>query len=134
LLIGFWVFFIGITAPYFLIKYNIIDAVSYDRLFVNTTPTVEVKEKRVVILGEDTDGYFYNRLATPFLNWELSADIFRESDRYENIIMINEYFERDAPEIIIDSEGVMPKIFDRIPLLKKKYKRTPEGNYTLISN
>lgn len=133
LLIGFWVFFIGMTAPYFLIKYKIVDLVAYDQLWINT-PTIKEKNKRVLILGDEIEGYLENRLSTPFLNWGLSSPIFKEADRYENIITINKYFEHDAPEVIIDSEGVMPNVLERIPLLKKKYKRTPEGNYVLINN
>ncbi len=133
LLIGFWVFFIGMTAPYFLIKYKIVDLVAYDQLWIST-PTIKEKNKHVLILGDEIEGYLENRLATPFLNWGLSSPIFKEADRYENMITINKYFERDAPAVIIDSEEVMPNVLERIPLLKKKYKRTPEGNYELINN
>ncbi len=134
LAIGFWIFFLGITAPYYLIKYKIIDAVSYDELVAKAPPAGWVEGKRILLLGNEIEGYRKNKLATPFFNWELSAEIFEQPDRYKHIITINKYFERDAPEIIIDNNSLMPKVFERLPQWKEKYKRTADGNYTLISN
>ena len=76
----------------------------------------------MLILGKEIEGYLDNRLATPFLNWELSANTFEQPDRYKNIININRYFERDTPEVIIDSNTLMPKVFERLPQWSKKYK------------
>ncbi len=134
LLIGFWVFFIGIVAPYFLIKFKVVDYVSYDKLIVKSNPMIGIENKRILILGDEIEGYQGNLLATPFFNWELASNFFEQPDRYEYVITIHQYFERDAPEIIIDPNGLMPKVFERIPQWKEKYRRDTDGNYILINN
>jgi hypothetical protein len=124
----------GLTVSYYLIKYEVVKYVSYDKLIVKPKSTIGIENKRILILGDEIEGYLGNKLATPFFNWELASVIFEQPDRYEHVIVINNYFERDAPEIIIDRTGLMPKVFDRIPQWKEKYRRNSEGNYILISN
>ncbi len=134
LMIGFWIFFLGITIPYYLVKYERLKIISYENLFVKKRQMSSVKEKRILVLGDEMSFYQDNQLASPFLSWSLSAEIFEQPDRYENIILINKHFEEEFPEIIIDKHGLMPAIFTRIPNLKERYSLTQEGDYLLLNN
>jgi hypothetical protein len=75
--------------------------------------------------------YAGNSLATPFLDWKLAEPIFTELDYYENVIAINEGF-NDRPDIIIDPDGRMDAVFDRIPRLRDMYREQESGQYVAV--
>lgn len=74
------------------------------------------------MLGEDEGEYLNNFAATPYLNWSLSVYDFENLDSFESVIHIYNNFEKDPPEFVIDKEGIMPKLFERIPRLKERYR------------
>ena len=79
-----------------------------------------------MVLTDDQGIYSQNKVAGYFPDWSLSKAIFLEPDYYENILLINEAFEKDPPEIIIDPNDLMKNILDRIPQLRTNYKREGE--------
>ncbi|MFA7473871.1 MAG: hypothetical protein WCY86_13270 [Spirosomataceae bacterium] len=85
---------------------------------------VEINGKKIVVLGEDEGEYLNNFAATPYLNWRLSSYDFESLDSFENVINIYKNFEKDPPEYVIDKEGIMPRLLERIPEMKEKYKPT----------
>ncbi len=82
----------------------------------------EINGKKILVLGEDEGEYLNNFAATPYLNWSLSVYDFENLDSFESVIHIYNNFEKDPPEFVIDKEGIMPKLFERIPRLKERYR------------
>ncbi len=82
----------------------------------------EINGKKILVLGEDEGEYLNNFAATPYLNWSLSVYDFENLDSFESVIHIYNNFEKDPPEFVIDKEGIMPKLFERLPKLKERYR------------
>ncbi|HEY4652880.1 MAG TPA: hypothetical protein VIH22_00130, partial [Cyclobacteriaceae bacterium] len=55
--------------------------------------------------------------------------VFGSVDYYRNVILINEGFRDDYPDVIIDPGQTMPGVFDRIPYLAKMYREEERGRY-----
>jgi len=129
-----WFFLIGIISMNLLTRYNRLERVNFEALFPKSSPYEKViKDKRIMVLADDPAIYQQNQMGGYFLDWSLSKSIFQEPDYYENILLINEAFEKDAPEVIIDPNDLMKNIFDHIPAVKPMYKR--EGSlYVRVGN
>jgi hypothetical protein len=127
-----WMFLIGVPTMSLMTRYNKIKGVDYAALFPEQKPPVAVG-KKVMVLGDSQSVYQNNFLAGYFLNWELSKVVFEEPDFYDHITTIDQSFKNDPPDIIIDERNLMMRVFERIPALKKKYRR--EGIlYRKVSN
>lgn len=131
--IAFWIFSVGTVSVSYLSRYDLLDRVNYDNLLVGEAQTHTLKQKRIVVLGENKDLYRENTLSTPFYNWDLSKEIFAEPEYYENITVVYHGFKNDPPDVIIDPGQKMKPFLERIPELQKKYASSPEG-YRKISN
>ena len=83
-----------------------------------------IKGKKILVLENDPGIYKNNEPASYFLNWDLSKEIFWEPDYFENVILVQNSFEKDKPDIIIDEKDLMKKFFVRLPELKKEYERS----------
>jgi hypothetical protein len=128
-----WLLLLGIVSVSYLARYNKIKGIEYEKLFISKEKNVSsIVDKRVLVLGDDFKIYQNNVLATPFLNWNLSKEIFEQPDYYENVIEDYEAFKGDMPDVIIDKSNLMNKFFERIPELKKKYKRSQPEMYKRI--
>ena len=108
--------------------YNKLASVNYQDLLV-THENKNVTGKKVLMLGDDFSIYENNELATPFLNWQLSREIFEQPDYYENVILVNDAFKKDPPALVFDKNRLFGKFLDRIPRLKDSYTKTAEGVY-----
>lgn len=82
-----------------------------------------VEEKKVLVLGHQLDIYQKATPATPYLNWQLSSRQLSGIDYFGNLTEVFNNFSRDMPEVIVDLEGAMPQLQDRIPLLENSYRR-----------
>lgn len=83
-----------------------------------------IRNQRILIIGEDLSAYRYNRLATPYLNWDLSKYDLKNLDNYEAVINIFDHFRKDPPDYILDRENVIEKLFQRAPALANQYEKT----------
>ncbi|NID13281.1 hypothetical protein [Fibrivirga algicola] len=83
-----------------------------------------IRNRKVLIIGEDLSGYRYNRPATPYLNWDLAKYDLRNLDNYEAVIDIYDKFQQDPPDFVVDRQQVIPKLFQRVPALAARYKTT----------
>ena len=83
-----------------------------------------IRNRKVLIIGEDLSGYRYNKTATPYLNWDLAKYDLRNLDNYEAVINIYDHFRRDPPDFVIDRQQVIPKLFQRVPALAVQYRPT----------
>ena len=104
---------------------------NYDKLLVQESK-LKIRGKKVLNLSTSIEDYRFASLATPYLNWQLTKNQIAKPQYFDNITSIQKNFNSDLPEVIIDREGFMIKIFDYLPELKAKYVETNEkGLYVL---
>ena len=89
----------------------------------------DIRGKRIIVLGDALSEYRDNYPATPYLNWKLARYDLERLDNYDNVINILRNFERDPPEYIIDRQALVPKLFQRIPALQRRYRKVGAGIY-----
>ena len=122
-----WIFMISLVSMNLLTQYGSIRGVDFQRMFPKPSPYAKsIKDKKVLVLCDDVSVYRENKLAGYFPNWDLSKLIFEQPEYYESILLINEAFEMDPPDIIVDPQDLMKPIFNRIPRLKPLYRREGE--------
>ncbi len=92
----------------------------------------QIKNQKVLVLGNGMEEYLDNYAATPYLNWNLAKYELENLDNYENVISILRNFEKDTPDVIIDKAKLAPKLFKRIPALARKYQETTKGVYIKV--
>lgn len=125
--INIWVLLIGIVSVSYLARYHRIKSIDYSSLLVQPlTTSIESDNKKILVLTNDITLYIKHKTATPYLNWELSSNIFQHPEYYENVTAVYHAFKNDPPETIIDSENLLKPFLDRIPELKSQY--TKDGN------
>ena len=128
-----WIFLISLVSMSVLTRYGRIKSVNFEALFPKPSLYEKtIKDKRIMVLTDDLAIYNQNKLAGYFLDWHLSKTIFQEPDFYENILLINEAFEKDPPEIIVDPNDLIKNVLERIPAIKPLYKR--EGEFYIRIN
>lgn len=97
-----------------------------EELMVQQTPYDEVvKEKKVLVLGDNLNIYQTAGPATPYLDWQLASRQLYAIDYFENLTEVYDNFSTDMPEVVIDLENMMPQLQDRIPLLESAYRQQP---------
>lgn len=122
-----WVLIGGMATTYWNAQHNMIRAVDYSSLFAKKSPYADmIRDKKIMIIGDDPGLYQYNQLAGYFLDWELSRKYFEEPDYYENLVRISKALESNPPDAIIDESNLMDGVFARMPALRERYRR--EGN------
>ena len=127
-----WILFGGIVGVAYLGRFNQIASIDYSKLRVNEG-AADVRGKRLLIMNDNVDLYYSNYLSTPFLNWQLSQEIFRNPDYYESVTQVYHSFKNDPPDIIIDTYDRMENFFERMPEIKANYVRQGD-RYIRISN
>lgn len=123
----------GIVTLAYLTRYNQIPQINYADLTVKES-TLAVRNKKILVLGEQPSAFKNNTLGSSFYNWSLSAPVFRNPDYYENVLLVYRAFETEKPEIIIDPENLMVGFFKRLPQLEALYTKTSEGYSLKPSN
>lgn len=83
-----------------------------------------IRDRNVLIIGEDLSAYRQNRLATPYLNWDLAKYDLKNLDNYESVINVFDHFRQDPPDYIVDREKVVDKLFQRAPAIAAQYEKT----------
>jgi hypothetical protein len=128
-----WVLLVGIITIAYLARFGKIPSVDYSNLVVRDNPG-QVTNKRILVLSDNVDVYRANYLATPFLNWRLSEEIFRNPDYYNNVTRVYRSFKSDPPDIIYDRENLLQDFFYRIPEIGSGYVRQGELYTRRINN
>jgi hypothetical protein len=131
--LSFWIFLAGVVTFGYLTRYEVVRPHAYDALVTKDNPAPE-RGTKIVVLGSDVAAYRGNRMATPFLNWQLSKEIFDNPDYYENVIWVRNGFTNDAPDVVVDPQNRLAPFLDRIPELRKKYQRTATGYVSVTKN
>jgi hypothetical protein len=92
----------------------------------------EVENNTVAVLGDDMSQYCNAKLATPFLNWQLSRVFLESENTYKKLDAAYTLFLNDLPNKIIDPNQVMPRILPQLPLLEAKYHLSRNNDNTYI--
>jgi len=81
------------------------------------------QNERIMVLGNNINAYYKNTIASPFLNWKISARYLGKLDRYSVIKFVKNNIVEDKPKLIIDysPEKISKTIFEQIPLLYDYY-------------
>jgi len=120
-----WIFLLSTIGISTGARLNKIKSVDYSGLYAKDSKYESfIKGKKVLVLGKDCGIYKRNRPSSYFLNWDLSAKVFDHPDYFENVILVQNSFEEDKPDIIIDEGRRMEKFFVRLPALKAQYERS----------
>ena len=101
--------------------------VKFDKTYWASVPHVH----KVLVLDNNISAYSKYSLSTPFLNWSLTENYFTDMDGYEAVALLDRYFTKEQPDAIVDPNGVLPKVFYRLPLLANKYIEKKKGFYVL---
>ena len=117
-----WVLLVGSVTINYLARYHLLTYVSYSQLFVPGQESAN-SGKRILVLDDDWSIYKHNRLASPFLNWNLTKDIFYHPEYYKNIITVYDGLKTDPPDLIRDKSDLLKPFLERIPELNKMYTR-----------
>lgn len=89
------------------------------------------KNKRVLVLDHNLEPYLNAHPATPFLNWQLSEELFRNPEYYDNLTILHQGLVQDLPDVIIDKHNVMPFVLERLPQVQTRYKTSGDNIYYL---
>jgi Family of unknown function (DUF6427) len=112
------------------LKNNFFTNLDKVKIISNQTNTA-IKNKKVLVLGNDLNPYLNNKSATPYINWALAKTEFMNLDDYSNVIDILHNFQKDPPDYIFDQENLVPKLFERIPYLGKRYTKIENELYKM---
>jgi hypothetical protein len=127
-----WILVIGVITMSYLARYNKFESVRYEHLLVTNIPVLE--NKKLLVLEKDISWFSQNRLATPYLNWSLSEEVFTHPEFYEHITAVYHAFKNDPPDVILDRNNLLKPFLDRMPEIKRQYVRKGEFYTRQTSN
>ena len=110
-----------------------IKKMNYEGLLVAPSG-LKASDQKILVLGDHLEHYAENQLGAPYLNWELSKRHFNDMDDYFNASAIHKNIIKDYPSIIIDTDGISQQLFNKLPVLAEKYRKssTEKNVYYLI--
>lgn len=118
------IFVVGLPGINYMTRKEMIEGVNYRSLVAKPSAyEAMIRDQRVMVVGDDMGLYRSNTLGGSFLDWELSKTYFENPDYYENIIKVNDAFEEDPPQVIVDELNLMAPLFDRLPRIKRMYRK-----------
>ena len=82
----------------------------------------QVQNADILVLSTDLNYYRHNKLGSPYLDWDLARQHFRDLDNYQTVFRLYRNFSRQHPSYIIDPKNLMPTLQFKIPLVFGKYK------------
>jgi hypothetical protein len=134
--VAFGVLFCAVLFIFFSNIFPIVSTKSWvdlsDFTIAPAIKTTAVKGKKVLVAGDDPAPYLSNTPATPYLQWKLAQRHFNNLDDYQIVTEVYENFRKDLPDVIVDQQGKVKTLFNRVPALARYY--THEGDsliYTL---
>lgn len=94
------------------------------RLTASENPVSAIANTTVLVLGEDIRYYTNNKLATPYLNWQLSQRHFGKLNEYQSVYEVYQNFRQESPAYIIDQAGLMEELKYKLPAIFAAYEAT----------
>ncbi len=125
--LSFGIFFLSIVIINWGAYFNnsLVNLTGSEKLLLQESSLDQVvKDKRILVLGDDISLYQNAKLATPYFDWKLAKSHFENLDYYDNITAIFRNLTNDPPDLIIDKGDLMPTLSDKIPILKTNYTKS----------
>lgn len=95
------------------------------RFGLRPDPTfARLRGQRILVLGSDNRPYLHNKLATPYLDWELAQTDFGHLNEYQAVVRVARQVSADPPTYLIDQEGLLPRLRHQMPGVFGRYKAT----------
>lgn len=82
-----------------------------------------ISGKKVLVVGYEPSFYLTNTPATPYLNHRLAERLWEDSTDYQSNFALYASFRNDMPDVVLDANGNLEKLFKRMPLLARHYKK-----------
>ncbi|WP_242926228.1 hypothetical protein [Pontibacter vulgaris] len=99
-------------------------SVNESALLLPENPAPEISGSTVLVLGDDISYYEHNKIATPYLNWQLSQRHFGNLKQYQSVYEIYQNFRNEAPAYIVDKAGLMKELKYKLPSVFAAYEPT----------
>lgn len=132
----FLIFTVFLLMQNFIISFKTINSFNWLSLEGQRYNSIELPinlvNKKVLVLGKHSGEYYNNKLATPYLSWEIAQRHINEIDKYNHVIKFYHNFSNDPPEVLIDKEAWAEQIFNKIPQLSMRYKKINDHIYLLM--
>jgi hypothetical protein len=94
-----------------------------------------LRNQPILVLGPDNRPYLHNRLATPYLDWQLAQADFGHLNEYAAVVRIAQQVSADLPRYVVDQEMLLPRLQQLLPAVFGPYKPTgTPGLYQLQLN
>lgn len=126
-----WMLLLGILTTSTLTMKGYFENASYQPLLVQP----EAKKftgSSLLILDEHQTQYQYLPLANGFSEWRLCEPVFKNPNRYANIVLVHDQFTLHQPAVIVDPHNLMQPFFTFLPALEKDYVK--QGAYYFLKN
>jgi hypothetical protein len=83
-----------------------------------------LRNQSLLILGQDDRAYFYNRPATPYLDWALSQVDFGHLTEYAAVVRIAQRIGTTPPDYLLDQVAIVPRLKGLLPGIFAPYEPT----------
>jgi hypothetical protein len=104
---------------------NVVQIPLESRYAVQEVPRYRfLQGQELLVLGPDMRPYLQNRLATPYLDWQLAQADFSHLNEYDAVFRLARSFEKAPPRYLIDQRGLVPELQYKIPALFGRYEPT----------
>ena len=105
---------------------------SIDALILAKNPLSDkVKNKQIMLLGDDLSYYKGAKIKSPFIDWSTSEVLLTNLNYYDNQIKVYQILKAEQPEIIIDQYEIMPYIMQNIGFVESNYSLVEKNVYQL---
>lgn len=119
-----WLFVGGILTVSYATRKGLAPKVDFSGLFARVSTYEDtIRNKRVMVVGDDMGLYRRNSLGGGFLDWPLSRRYFEHPEYYEHVIRMDNAFAEDPPDAIVDEANLMPAVFERLPAVRRNYQK-----------
>ena len=121
-----------ITVPYLLVIVLLIyPYLDFPGIAHKPEKESELSEQSLMYLGDDLANYKTYKIASPFLDKELKKYWIEKLDYYQPAARIFDIIRQSDPDVIIDEEGILSKMFFRYPDLEASYEKSGD-KYTRV--
>ncbi|MCX8492441.1 MAG: hypothetical protein ORN54_15395 [Cyclobacteriaceae bacterium] len=127
-----WIFLVGLLAMSWASRKNRVPAINLASVYPSSHQgSTTIKEKRVLVLGNELGVYYQNKMVGYFLNWELSKGIFEHPEFFENVILVDQCFQQDPPDVIIDKQNLLQPFLEKIPRIENQFRQQGDLYYRI---
>lgn len=133
--ITLWVYSISLLAIMFSTAFDVLPKkieTPYENAWAQDIPDLSSYGKKMLVFGDEYKYYKDHDLATPYLNYNVCKNFFKEIDNYNEIRTIYNAFEKDMPDVIVDLNGDGQKLLNYITLIKNQYEQQELEDGTTI--